>query len=398
MKTFMGYERPDGSVGVRNHILVMATMECSWEPAKKIAGLVEGTVVVGHSYGCRAEENSQVINNLVAIGQHPNVAAVLVVGLGCEHLTADLLADGISKSGKPVEAVVIQEVGGSLKAIEHGAELARRMAAEAGRAQRRQFDAKELVVAVKCGGSDATSGLAANPAVGAAMDAILEAGGTVIMTEVHEMIGTEHLLAKRAASEEIAQKLRKAILDEEKRKEALGLISETRYMARGNIEGGLTTIEEKALGGITKGGTKPIVGFLENNAHRFEKPKGKGFYIQEGTHIDVPCVTHMVAAGAQLVVFTTGRGSTVGHAIAPVIKVTGNPITYERMKDDMDINAGTVITGEESIEAVGRRIFDEVLEVASGKRTKSEALGYREFAIYKLDQRIDRTLGCGFGP
>jgi len=386
---FHGFERPDGSVGVRNHLLVIAPIDCSVEPAKRIASQVEGAVAVTQYHGCGADE--MVVNNLVGVGRNPNVAGVLLVGLGCETLTSEMLAEGIRPTGKPVEIVVCQRDGGTLKTIEMGTRILHRMALEAAELVREPFQLSKLTLAVECGGSDATSGIAANPATGVAADMLIDEGGTVLFSEPQEMTGTEHLLAGRAVKGKVAEAIYAMIGRQEARMKAAGI--DSRFMSRGNIDGGLTTIEEKSLGAIRKGGTRPIQGVLENSRLRFDRPTHGGLWLQDGTGWDVPSMTHMVAAGAQVVVFTTGRGSTVGHAIAPVIKVTGNPETYANMADNMDINASTILDGGESIRAVGRRIFDSIVEVASGRKTKAEALEYKDFAVFATDRVAERLLG-----
>lgn len=397
---FLGYPRDDGSVGVRNHVVIMPTVYCANEPAKFIANKVEGAVALTHPFGCDEPGpdvpfQRQVVNNLVGIGENPNVTGVLVLGLGCEALPGDVLFEGIAKSLKPVEYIVIQEIGGTIRAIRKGTEIARDMVGETKKCRREAFDLSHLTLALECGGSDATSGIAANPAVGAATDILIKEGGSAIFTEPGEMIGAEHILARRAANEKVRKRIYEMILNEEKRWKALGI--EPRWMSPGNIEGGLTTIEEKSLGAILKGGTTPVRGVLENSMRALEKPTVRGLYLQDGTGADVSGVTHMVAAGAQVVIFTTGRGSTVGFAIAPVIKVTGNPETYEKLKDDFDINAGTIMTGEESIKQVGELIFNKVISVASGEKARSEALGYMDFEIYGPNPLVNKLLGIREG-
>ncbi|RJS88543.1 altronate dehydratase [Candidatus Bathyarchaeota archaeon] len=389
MTEFYGYERPDGSVGVRNHLLVIAPIDCSFEPAKRIAAQVEGAVAVTQHHGCGLDE--MVANTLVGVGRNPNVAGVLLVGLGCETLTSEILAEGIESTGKPVEVVVCQHEGGTLRAIERGVRILQRMAQEVAELRREPFPLSELILAVECGGSDATSGLAANPATGIAADMLIDEGGTVIISETQEMVGAQHLLARRAVSREVAEATYEMIERQERRMRAMGI--DSRFMSKGNIEGGLTTIEEKSLGAIRKGGTRPIQGVLENSWRRLERPSRGGLWLQDGTGSDIPSMTHMVAAGAQIVAFTTGRGSTVGHAIAPVLKITGNPETYARMSDNMDIDASTILDGREPLRSVGERIFKAIIEVASGRKTKAEALGYRDFAVFTRSRIAEHLLG-----
>ncbi|KYH38678.1 MAG: carbohydrate hydrolase [Candidatus Bathyarchaeota archaeon B23] len=389
MTEFYGYERPDGSVGVRNHLLVLAPIDCSYEPARRIAEQVDGAVAITQHHGCGL--HWMVAHNLIGVASNPNVAAVLIFGLGCETLNADVIEEGLKPTGKPVERVIIQEEGGTLRAVEKGVRLLRGMAEEASEQRREAFPLSKLTLAVECGGSDATSGMAANPAVGVAADLLVDEGGTVIISEPQEMIGAEEHLARRAVSREVAEAIREMVARQVRRLEAMEV--ESRYMSRGNIEGGLTTIEEKSLGAVRKGGRRPIQGVLENSWNGLGRPRGGGLWLQDGTGWDIASVTHMVAAGAQVVAFTTGRGSTVGHAVAPVIKITGNPDTYRRMEDNIDINAGIIIEGGESIREVGERIFRFIVQVASGRRTKAELLGYRDFAVFKRDRAAERLLG-----
>lgn len=389
MTEFYGYERPDGTIGVRNHLLVIAPIDCSFEPAKQAASRVEGAVAVTQYHGCRADE--MLINGLVGTGRNPNVAGILLFGLGCEVLTNDILMDHLKPTGKPVESVVIQESGGTITSIEKGVRILQDMAQEVGELRREPFPVSELILAVECGGSDATSGLAANPAVGVAADRLIEDGGTVIFSEPQEMIGTQHILARRAVNERVAMDIHEMIDRQERRLTSMGV--DSRYMSKGNIDGGLTTIEEKSLGAIRKGGTKPVQGVLWNTWDRFDTPSRPGLWLQDGTGWDVPSVTHMVAAGAQVVCFTTGRGSTTGHAIAPVIKITGNPETYAKLKDNMDINAGTVLDGSESLKEVGERIYEMIIATVNGRKTKAEALGFKDFVVFRRDRAAERLMG-----
>jgi altronate dehydratase large subunit len=205
------------------------------------------------------------------------------------------------------------------------------------------------------------------------------------------MTGTQHILVRRAVDEVVAEAIREMVGRQEERMRAMGI--DSRYMSKGNVDGGLTTIEEKSLGAIRKGGTRPIQGVLENSRASLDVPSHPGLWLQDGPGWDVPSVTHMVATGAQVVVFTSGRGSTTGHAIAPVLKVTGNPMTYERLMDNIDVNAGTILDGSESLRSVGERIFGAVAEVASGRETKAEALGFRDFVVFRTDRVAERLLG-----
>ena len=389
MTQFYGYERPDGKIGVRNHLLVIAPIDCSYEPAKKIAEQVEDAVAITQTYGCG--NDSMLVHNLAGTALNPNVAGVLIVGLGCETLTGDILIEKIKPSGKPVYNITIQEEGGTLKTHEKGVRILQKMKKELAELKREPFPLSKLTLAVECGGSDATSGLAANPAVGVAADKLIEEGGSVMFGETQEMCGTQHVLAARAVNKNVADSIYEIIEDQEARQKAMGI--DSRWMSKGNIDGGLTTIEEKSLGAVRKGGTKPIQGVLYNDWDRFDAPTKSGLYLMDGPGWDVPSVTHMVAAGAQIVCFTSGRGSTTGHAIAPVIKITGNPTTYEMMSDNMDINAGTILDGSESLNSVGQRIFNMIVQTANGRQTKAEALGYKDYIVFRRSREAEHMLG-----
>ncbi len=381
--TIMGYIRPDGKVGIRNHVLVLSTVICSSIVTRRIADQVKGAVAIENPFGCgQLEPDLQVTKRTLAgMAKNPNVGAVLVVGLGCEQIQADELADEIAKTGKPVERVVIQEEnGGTPAAIEKGVRLLRRMAEEALAQRPTEVDASSLVMGVECGGSDATSGLASNPVVGYVSDKLIDLGGTVILSETPEMIGAEDILAKRSVSKEVADKVYSTIRKWVELAASYNVDLVGTQPAPGNIAGGISTIEEKSLGAIIKGGSRQIQGVL-NYA---EEVKGKGLWIMDTPGYDIMSVVGMVAGGASLVVFTTGRGTPTGNPIAPVIKVTANPYTYSKMKENIDFDASTVINGAETIEQAGERLFNLVLEVARGRYTKAELLGHTEFMIHKI--------------
>ena len=378
---FLGYVRPDGQVGTRNHVLVMATCDCSYQEAKRIGESIPGAISVSQWHGCH--EDDMLERHLVGVCTNPNLGAVLFVGLGCESISAERLAGVVGSTGKLTADVIIQRDGGSLQTMAKGASLVREMMAEISGLQREFVPLSKLLLATQCGGSDATSGLAANPAVGYAVDKLVDAGATVLFSEPLEMIGTAGILARRAINDQVAQDIHALVARTEQWARASGLAS--RHMPQGNMDGGLSTIDEKSMGSIRKAGTRDIQGVLQNDRDRLDRPIMPGLYIQDGSGWDVASVTHMAAIGAQMAVFTTGRGSTTGHAIMPVIKVTGNPQTFAKMTDNMDVNAGRIINGTASISTVGEEIYQRILRVASGEKTKPEVLGFEDFLIYFKD-------------
>lgn len=381
--TVMGYVRPDGRVGIRNHVLVMSTVICSSVVTRRIAEQVNGAVAIENPFGCgQLEPDLQVTKRtLVGMAKNPNVGAVLVVGLGCEQIQADEVADEIAKTGKPVERIVIQDVnGGTPAAIERGVTLLRRMAEETLAQRPTEVDASSLVMGVECGGSDAMSGLASNPVVGYVSDKLIDLGGTVILSETPEMIGAEEILAKRAVSKEVADRIYEIVGKWVRLAASYNVDLVGTQPAPGNIAGGISTIEEKSLGAIIKGGSRTIQGVLDYA----EEVKGKGLFIMDTPGYDIMSVVGMVAGGATLVIFTTGRGTPTGNPIAPVIKVTANPYTYNKMRENIDFDASTVVRGVETVEQAGERLFNLMLEVARGRQTKAELLGFREFVIHKI--------------
>ena len=379
---FMGYKRKDGMIGCRNHVVAMQTVLCTGPVADRIAQLVPGVIPIVHPW-CNASPETLPV--LSGIGKNPNVAGLLLISLDCEDIIPDLdnLIKEISATGKLCKIINVRKSRGTVNSIEKGAKIAQKMVERYSILKREMFSLENLTIGIKCGGSDTTSGLAANPALGHAVDSMVDQGATVLFSEVSEMVGAEEIIGSRAINEDVRNKIFKVI--ERAAKHQLGTdgfnikpMRRGRSISSGNIKGGLTTLEEKALGSVSKTGMLPIQGVVKFA----EKPSGKGLYMMDDDGIrfgDVGDLTGFLAAGSQLTVFTTGRGSAAGTAIAPVIKVCGNPETYNYMKDNMDINASNIILEKSTHRKIGKEICHEISTVASGKKTKSEILGHIEF-------------------
>jgi altronate hydrolase len=394
-RTFLGYRRPSGKAGTRNYVAVISTVNCSASVSKYVArrfdpsvlkdyANVDGVIAFTHDSGCGMQFGGlkhQMLNRVLAgIARHPNIGAYLLIGLGCEqgamgYLLEDqrlVQIDGISKhrNGPPVFSM--QDMGGTVKTVEAAVRKVAELLPLANDVKRVPIPASEIILGTECGGSDGNSGITANPAVGVASDVLVACGGTSILAETTEIYGAEHLLTRRAASVEVANKLIERI--------KWWLWHTSIYGAEldnnpsvGNKEGGLTTIAEKSLGAVAKAGSTALI-----DVYQYAEPvTAKGLVVMDTPGFDPPSVTGMVAGGANMIVFTTGRGSCYGCKPVPSIKIASNTPMYERMIDDMDINAGTILAGR-SVAEVGREIFDAILEVASGRKTKSEIHGIGE--------------------
>ncbi len=381
-KTFWGYKRSDGRVGIRNHVLILPASVCASDTTRIIANQVEGAVSFNHQLGCSqlGEDFEWTMNVVSGYAANPNVYGTIIVGLGCENHQAGLIAEEIKKkTNKPLEILIIQEQGGTLNTIAKGTNLARQMVQDAVQLRREEFPVSELIVATECGGSDPTSGLASNPSIGELSDLVVENGGTAVLSETTEFIGAEHILARRAKNKEVHDKIYEIIYRYEDHIERnTGLSVREGNPSPGNKEGGLTTLEEKSLGCIHKGGTTSV-----NNVYGYGElmKKGEGLVIMDTPGNDPSSVAGMIAGGAQVVFFSTGRGTPTGNPLAPVVKITGNRETWQIMKDNLDYNASQVIYGEKTMKEQGEDLFNELIEVANGKLTKSEVFGYTETAI-----------------
>jgi altronate dehydratase large subunit len=373
---FYGYPREDGTYGVRSYVAIMSSVVCANGVVEEIARQVPGVVPIIHTHGCGGT-GEITMRTLSGLGRNPNVASLVIIGLGCEESTAADIANAVAKTGKWVEYLVIQNDGGTAETARHGAEIARKMLANIEGQKRVEAGVEHLTVGLECGGSDAFSGVSANPAVGATADLVVAEGGTAILSELTEMVGTAHLLKRRAANAAVAGKIEAYVALGSKASAWCATRGYSGALAPGNVEGGLTNIVEKSLGCIAKGGSSTITDCVPYAV----KPSTKGLVIMETAGYDIESVTGMVAGGAQVVIFTTGRGSPAGFPLAPVIKVVSNSNTYRKMPGDFDNNAGSIIDGAKTIEEVGREIFELLVDVAGGRQTKAEINKQYQLAI-----------------
>ena len=380
---FLGYRRPDGKVGVRNKIFILPASVCASDTTRIIASQIEGAVTFNNQNGCSQVAGDQQLTMDVMAGMaaNPNVYGIIVVSLGCENCQMDLVVDAIrERTNKPMETFIIQENGGTITTIERAVRAGRKMAQEASKLQREEFPISELIVGTECGGSDPTSGLASNVLIGELSDRLVALGATSILSETTEFIGAEHILANRAKTPEIKERIYEIVHRYEKALQLVGEEVRDGNPSPGNIAGGITTLEEKSLGCIHKGGHTEVTAVYDYG----KQVEEKGLVIMDTPGNDPSSVAGMVAGGAQVIVFSTGRGTPTGNPISPVIKITGNKITFANMSDNIDIDASPVIYGPQTLKELGEEFLQELVEVANGKQTKAETLGYTEMAIARL--------------
>lgn len=380
---FLGYRRPDGRVGVRNKIFILPASVCASDTTRIIASQIEGAVTFNNQNGCSQVAGDQQLTMDVMAGMaaNPNVYGIIVVSLGCENCQMDLVVDAIrERTNKPMETFIIQENGGTITTIERAVRAGRKMAQEASKLQREEFPISELIVGTECGGSDPTSGLASNVLIGELSDRLVALGSTSILSETTEFIGAEHILAARAKTPEIKARIYEIVHRYEKALQLVGEEVRDGNPSPGNIAGGITTLEEKSLGCIHKGGHTEVTAVYDYG----KQVEEKGLVVMDTPGNDPSSVAGMVAGGAQVIVFSTGRGTPTGNPISPVIKITGNKITFANMSDNIDIDASPVIYGPQTLKELGEEFLQEVIEVANGKQTKAETLGYTEMAIARL--------------
>lgn len=395
--SWFGYLRSDGRKGIRNVLLVVYTVECASHVAQAVAQGEADTHVIGFP-GCY--DNAYAVRLLLALGRHPNVGAVLAVGLGCEYTRPASIAEVVERSGRPAESYYIQEHGGTRPSIEHGKSLLQSLRARMEANQQRvPMTWSDLTVGAECGGSDGTSGLAGNPTVGHFFDQLVDAGGRAVFEETVEMIGLREVLMARAATASVAKRLSLTYDKAETYCKAVRQYS----VSPGNFAGGLTTIEEKSMGAFAKSGQREIQGVLRVS----EQPVGPGLWMLDSVpdeHFmqfgytnpnDTEGIMDLISVGSQIVLFVTGRGSVIGSPIAPLIKITGNARTFRTMHDDMDFDASRVLTGELTMQQSAEQLAELVRRIAAGEPSKPESLGHREyFVMYKHQDTPSLAQDC----
>lgn len=380
---FMGWKRPDGRVGVRNHVLILPASVCASDVTDQISHRVAGTVSFHNQNGCSQVPSDQQLTMDIMAGYaaNPNVWGTLVVSLGCENCQMDLVVEAIrERTNKPIRQLIIQKEGGTLKTVEAGVRIAREMVEKASREKRVPADISNIILGTECGGSDPTSGLAANPLVGMLSDWLVEQGATSILSETPELIGAEHILARRAVTEEVGKQIYDIIYRYEEAMARVGEKIREGNPSPGNKAGGITSLEEKSLGCIHKSGHAQIQAVYDY-AKQVDK---RGLVVMDTPGNDPSSVAGMVAGGAQVVVFTTGRGTPTGHPLVPVIKITGNRETYAVMSDNIDVDASPIIyepQNKRQLLDATTQLFEDVI---NGVPTRAESYGFVETAIARV--------------
>ncbi|MBY0223181.1 UxaA family hydrolase [Sporosarcina aquimarina] len=385
MTKFYGYRRPDGSIGIRNHVIVINTVGNLSALTRKVAGLVPGVIPVIHHGGESQfpEDYVQTLRTLVGTAGHSNVSAALVIGMEDDRIAQEIEAALIEK-GKPVRTICLNCNLTIQEMVKEGKSWLSAALENSKKETREQCDITELIVGLECGGSDAWSGITANPSIGAFSDMIVHEGGTSVLAETTEAIGAEHILASNAINHEVGREFLTIVRNYDRRIKETGEDIRSANPTPGNMAGGLTTLEEKSLGCIKKGGSTPLREVISYS----EMPSEKGFVFMDTPGYDVESVCGLAAGGAQIVLFSTGKGSPTGSPIVPVIKIGTNPKVYEIMSEHIDINAGKIIDENKSIKDIGKEIFDKVIDVSNGEKTAAENQLNQEFAIWRLAESI----------
>lgn len=383
-REILGYVRPNGRIGVRNLVAVLSAMDNANPAANRIGASVAGTVVLSTPFGRTQIGYDAYMTNktLAGLAGHPNIASVLVLGLSLE--IAESFADEIQATGKQIKTLGLQECGGPIALTAEGIRIAADMVREASLLRREPVAFNELVVAVECGGSDTTSGIASNPAVGVFSDRFVDAGGTIILSEPAEFMGAEHILADRAATPEIGQQIYDMVGWFEDEANRAGVDMRGINPTPDNIAGGLTTLEEKSLGAIIKGGTRPIQEVIDYA----DRPAKKGLVIMNTPSAACESMTGLAGGGAHIIIFSTGRGNSVGAPVAPTIKVTGNPHTALQMEEIIDVDVSAILTDGGAVKVAGEQVWQEVNDVASGKLTLCEILGEQQLSVSRFGPSV----------
>ena len=381
---FWGYRRPDGRVGVRNNVLVLPASVCAADTCRIVASQVKGTVTFHNQNGCSQVpcDMQLTMDTIAGFAANPNIYGTIIISLGCENCQMDLVVKAIQeRTNKPMRQFIIQECGGTIATAEQAVRAAREMVQEASLQRREEFPISKLMLGTECGGSDMTSGLASNPLIGQVCDRLVDMGATAVLSETTEIIGAEHILARRGRTPEIRQRIYDIVHRYEDSLKLVGEDPRDGNPSPGNKAGGLTTLEEKSLGCIHKGGHHPVEEVYD---YAKQMEYGKGLVIMDTPGNDPSSVAGMAAGGCQLVLFSTGRGTPTGNPIAPVIKLTANPITYGKMKDNIDVDGSILLEHPEKMDEVADALVAEIIDFANGKATKSESLGFYELAIARV--------------
>lgn len=386
MQYFQGYKRPNGQVGIRNHVLILVIDECAEGIAQAIKQKVPDCVVVTNHYTCMYGGNEEMVNVMLGAALNPNIAGVLVLNMGCGSIDPKIITDPVKKAQKPVFSLPIIKSNGTRKSINDGVLLAKELADMANLVQPERTPISQLIIGIKCGGSDTTSGIASNPSVGFAADRLVDLGATCIAGELIELVGCESILRQRAINSDVADKIEKLISEEERRWHIEGTNVET--MSIGNSIGGLTTLEEKAIGALHKTGTRPIQDVLEINPQGIQKPSSPGFYLSEVTHLCGGSGMHFAALGAQVILWTTG-GAGFNNPIVPVIRVSGNSA---QITDDIDVDVSGIMSAEQSVIEGGEAVLSCLDGIVQGEKTAIEDIGFAFCSLYQKDQRLEKLI------
>lgn len=386
LQTFMGYPRADGQVGIRNHILIISVDECAEGIAQAIKAKTPDTVVVSNHFTCMYGGNEEMVSVMINSALNPNVAGVLILTMGCGSIDPDILVKPIEASGKPVHSLRVIKSNGTRKTISEGCRLASELRRSADLIIPESYPLSRLIVGVKCGGSDTSSGVASNPVAGKVSDALVDMGATTIVGELIELITCEEILKSRAVSSDVGEKIERLIHEEERRWHVAGTNVET--MSIGNSVGGLTTLEEKAIGALHKTGTQPIQDVLEISDTRLDKPTEPGLYLAEVTHLCGGSGMQFAALGVHMILWTTG-GAGFSNPIVPVVRISGNSA---QINDDIDVDVSGIMRGELSINSASSEVLDHVGMVANGESTAIEDVGYAFCSLYQKDQRLEALI------